>query len=353
MSDVEHFALLVLVVGAAIIAAVLLNRVSERIRIPAPAIFLVAAALASDVMPALGELSVTTVQRVVSVALAVILFDGGMHMGWQRFRSAAGPVVWVGVAGTFVTAAALAILAHGMFGLDWRSALLVGTALAPTDPAVVFSVLGRREIAGRSGTILEGEAGANDPVGIALLASLLTAGPAMGLGAVGSIAGAFLLQLTTPIARSRSLLRQGHASHDSVPPRTAPPALAITDEASPPALLSSQTIFRGEESSAPRRGLAGGATEQLPGSARGSLALAGGLTPSRHGLPSAAGAVHRNTLGVPASGRSAWWAPEVRMPAVPSSPCPRPRPAFGVQCPGRASSVHTCLSTRPVSGAGV
>jgi cell volume regulation protein A len=55
MSDVEHFAVLVLVVGAAIIAAVLLNRISERIRIPAPAIFLVAAALASDAVPALGS----------------------------------------------------------------------------------------------------------------------------------------------------------------------------------------------------------------------------------------------------------------------------------------------------------
>ena len=55
-----------------------------------------------------------------------------------------------------------------MFGLDWWAALLLGTALAPTDPAVVFSVLGRREVAGRSGTILEGESGANDPVGIAL-----------------------------------------------------------------------------------------------------------------------------------------------------------------------------------------
>ena len=195
MSDVEHFALLVLVVGAAIIAAVLLNRISERIRIPAPAIFLVAAAVASDVLPTLGELSVTTVQRIVSVALAVILFDGGMHIGWQRFRSAAGPVLWVGVAGTFVTAAALAALAHGLFGLDWRAALLVGTALAPTDPAVVFSVLGRREVAGRSGTILEGEAGANDPVGIALMASLLTAGPTLGLDAIGGIAGEFLLQL--------------------------------------------------------------------------------------------------------------------------------------------------------------
>jgi cell volume regulation protein A len=200
MGDVEHFALLVLVVAVAITAAVLSNRISERIRIPAPAIFLLAAALASDLVPALGQLSVTTVQRMVSVALVVILFDGGMHMGWQRFRSAAGPVVWVGVAGTFVTAAALATLAHALFGLDWWAALLLGTALAPTDPAVVFSVLGRREVAGRSGTILEGESGANDPVGIALMASLLAAGPAAGLDAVGSIAGEFLLQLAVGAA---------------------------------------------------------------------------------------------------------------------------------------------------------
>jgi potassium/hydrogen antiporter len=199
MSDVEHFALVVLITAAAVVAAVVSNRISERIRIPAPAIFLLAAAVASDVMPALGQVSVTTVQRVVTVALAVILFDGGMQIGWQRFRQAAGAVVWVGVAGTFTTAAALAALAHLLFGLDWRAALLLGTALAPTDPAVVFSVLGRREVAGRSGTILEGEAGANDPVGIALMASLLTAGQPLGAAAAGGIAGGFLLQLAVGV----------------------------------------------------------------------------------------------------------------------------------------------------------
>jgi potassium/hydrogen antiporter len=200
MSDVEHFALIVLITAAAVVAAVLSNRISERIRIPAPGIFLVAAAVASDVIPALGQLSVTTVQRVVTVALAVILFDGGMRIGWRRFRDAAGPVVWVGVAGTFVTAAALAVLAHVLFDLDWRAALLLGTALAPTDPAVVFSVLGRREVAGRSGTILEGESGANDPVGIALMASLLTVDQTAGLAAAGSVAGQFLLQLAVGAA---------------------------------------------------------------------------------------------------------------------------------------------------------
>jgi potassium/hydrogen antiporter len=200
MGDVEHFALILLIMAAAVVVAVLSNRISERIRIPAPAIFVLAAAVASDLIPALGQLSVTTVQRLVTVALAVILFDGGMHIGWRRFRPAAGAVVWVGVAGTFVTAGALAVLAHLLFGLDWWVALLLGTALAPTDPAVVFSVLGRREVAGRSGTILEGESGANDPVGIALMASLLTAGQTAGLDAAGAVVGGFLLQLVVGAA---------------------------------------------------------------------------------------------------------------------------------------------------------
>jgi cell volume regulation protein A len=120
-------------------------------------------------------LSVDVVQKVVTVALAVILFDGGMHIGLRRFRSASAAIVWAGVAGTVVTAAGTALAAHFVTGLDWRLSLLLGTAVSATDPAVVFSVFGRREISGRTGVLLEGESGANDPVGIALLASLLTA----------------------------------------------------------------------------------------------------------------------------------------------------------------------------------
>ena len=67
----------------------------------------------------------------------------------------------------------MAVAAHVLFGVGWQAALLIGTALAPTDPAVVFSVLGGREVEGRSGTILEGESGANDPVGIAVMVALL------------------------------------------------------------------------------------------------------------------------------------------------------------------------------------
>jgi potassium/hydrogen antiporter len=111
------------------------------------------------VFPALHAPPPQAVERVVTVALVCILFDGGMHIGWSRFRSAAAPIAVVGVLGTFLTVAAGALLVHFAFGLAWSVSVLVATAVAPTDPAVVFSVLGQREVSGRSGTILEGESG--------------------------------------------------------------------------------------------------------------------------------------------------------------------------------------------------
>src|SRR5215467_1367848 len=175
MTGTYQFGFVVLVIGLVGIAAVLSNRLSARLRIPAPAFFLICASVAAQLWPNATLLPVTTVQDVVSVALAVILFDGGMHIGWRRFRTAAAAIVWVGVAGTLVTAAGASVAAHFVAGMDWRLSLLLGTAVAATDPAVVFSVFGRREISGRTGVLLEGEAGANDPVGIALLAALLAA----------------------------------------------------------------------------------------------------------------------------------------------------------------------------------
>ena len=194
MHDLVPFAVVLLLLGLALLVAVGSSRVAALTRIPAPAIFLLAAAAASDLAPDLGKLSIKADQRIVTVALIVILFEGGMHIGWRRMRRAAVPVVWVGVLGTVVTAAAMALSAHWMFGFAWRPALLIGTALAPTDPAVVFSVLGRKEIAGRSGTLLEGESGANDPVGIALMVSLLGASGSS-WSAFGSGLGHFVLQL--------------------------------------------------------------------------------------------------------------------------------------------------------------
>ena len=197
--DITGFGLILLLVSAALVLALLANRLSGVLRVPAPAMFLVGAAIASDVWPALGRLTDRLDERIVTVALVVVLFDGGMGIGWRRFRRATGAVLWIGIAGTVVTAAGLALAAHLLFGFEIRTALLLGTALAPTDPAVVFSVLGGREISGRSGTILEGESGANDPVGIAILVAILGA-TGGGLGAVVGGVGEFALQMAVGLA---------------------------------------------------------------------------------------------------------------------------------------------------------
>jgi cell volume regulation protein A len=174
MSDIADFAFIVFLVAGAFALAVLSTKLTDRIPVPPPALFLVGAAVVSDLWPGLyGDAPLLSVERIAVVALIVILFNGGMDIGWRRFRDAAGPILSLGIFGTFATAGLIAVFAHYVLGFDWTLAGLVGAALAPTDPAVMFSVLGRRELEGRSGTTLEGEAGVNDPAGIALMIGMI------------------------------------------------------------------------------------------------------------------------------------------------------------------------------------
>ena len=174
MDELTQFGTIVLVVALGFSVALVASKLTDVLPVPAPAIFLVAAAVASDVRSDLGTyLSIQTVERIAVVALIVILFGGGYEIGLRRFRQAAIPITLLGVLGTFGTAGAVALFAHYALDFSWITAGLLGSAVAPTDPAVMFSVLGDREIAGRTGTILEGESGANDPVGIALMIGMV------------------------------------------------------------------------------------------------------------------------------------------------------------------------------------
>jgi cell volume regulation protein A len=211
MHEVTHFGAIVLLVSGAFLVALLFNKLSERIRVPAAAFFLLAAALASDIWPGLGDaLSIRDVERIAVVALIVILFDGGMRVGWRRSRESAVPIISLGLLGTFATAGLMTLAARYLLDFSWQTAALLGAALAPTDPAVMFSVFGRKEIAGRTGTILEGESGANDPVGIALMLAAISLAKTdstsvahavgdfvlqLGLGVVFGVVGAYALLL--------------------------------------------------------------------------------------------------------------------------------------------------------------
>jgi potassium/hydrogen antiporter len=174
MDELTAFGTIVLIVAGGLLLALLATKLNERFPVPEPAVFLLLAAVASDVFPELGErLSIQDVERIGVVALIVILFNGGTLVGWRRFRIAAVPIFTLGVFGTFATAGMMAVVAHYLFDFSWTIAGILGAALAPTDPAVMFSVLGDKEIRGRAGTILEGESGVNDPVGIALMIGMI------------------------------------------------------------------------------------------------------------------------------------------------------------------------------------
>jgi cell volume regulation protein A len=174
VSEIADFGAIVLAVSATVFVALLGMRIADRVSIPYAALFLVAAALISDVWTELQTvISVTEVERIAVVALIIILFDGGLHIGARRFRRSAAPILVLGVAGTFLTAGLVAVAARYLLGFSWIEAGLIGAAVAPTDPAVTFSVFANKEIRGRSGTILEGEAGVNDPVGIALMVGMI------------------------------------------------------------------------------------------------------------------------------------------------------------------------------------
>ncbi|HET6658195.1 MAG TPA: cation:proton antiporter [Gaiellaceae bacterium] len=174
MTEITDYAAILLALGTGVALAVVSTRLTAWVPIPSPVLFLLAAAVVSDLWPHLYEdVPVLTVERIAVAALIVILFNGGMDIGWRRMRTAIGPILSLGILGTFATAAIVAVFAHYALGFEWITAGVIGAALSPTDPAVMFSVLGSKEIEGRSGVTLEGEAGFNDPAGIALMIGMI------------------------------------------------------------------------------------------------------------------------------------------------------------------------------------
>jgi cell volume regulation protein A len=194
MAELGEFGLIILVVATGVMLALVAAKIAERYPIPAPALFLLVALAIPVAIP-----HIETVERIGVVALIVILFDGGMHIGWRRFRRAIVPIGVLGIVGTLTTAVLIAICAHFLLDFSWTLSGVVAAALAPTDPAVMFSILGDKEIGGHSGTILEGEAGVNDPVGIALMIGMLEYATS-DHGSSFSVVKEFTLEMTIGLA---------------------------------------------------------------------------------------------------------------------------------------------------------
>ncbi|HXF98837.1 MAG TPA: cation:proton antiporter [Gaiellaceae bacterium] len=201
MTELTDFGTAVLVVSAVLFLALAGMRVADRLAVPYAAIFLLGAVALGELLPAAERLlSIREVERIAVVALIVILFHGGLHIGLGSFRRSAGPILALGVFSTFATAGLVALVARYALGFGWVEAGLVGAAIAPTDPAVTFSVFGARELRGRAGLILEGESAVNDPVGIALMVGMIEFATESGSGGFSIVVGEFVRQMAVGLA---------------------------------------------------------------------------------------------------------------------------------------------------------
>src|SRR5436305_15277463 len=108
---------------------------------------------------------VHTTYLVSSIALALILFDGGLRTRFATFRSVFAPSLALATIGVLLTAALTAPAAKYMLGLGWVEALLVGAVVASTDAAAVFFLIHARglHLRRRAGPPLEVHSGRTDP----------------------------------------------------------------------------------------------------------------------------------------------------------------------------------------------
>jgi cell volume regulation protein A len=113
---------------------------------------------------------VSITYAVGSIALALILFDGGLRTRFATFRSVLGPAITLATAGVLLTAAITAPIAAVLFDLRWIEGLLVGAVVASTDAAAVFFLMHARglRVRPRVSATLEVESGSNDPFAVLL-----------------------------------------------------------------------------------------------------------------------------------------------------------------------------------------
>jgi cell volume regulation protein A len=173
----HELALLLAVAGGAAAAALALEPLARALGVPTPLAFLLGGLLLGELWD--GSHSAarpSTIAIVGTVALVIVLLQGGYVCGLAAVREQLAAVLGLGIAGTAATFGLVALAAHSLAGLSWTQALLLGAVLSPTDPAAVFAAVSRAGAGGaRVVRLLEAEAGFNDPVAIALTVALVAA----------------------------------------------------------------------------------------------------------------------------------------------------------------------------------
>ncbi|MEN3349707.1 MAG: potassium/hydrogen antiporter, partial [Bradyrhizobium sp.] len=176
MASLDSVSLAILLGAVLVMAGILSSLLALRFGAPLLLVFLLIGMLAGDSGP--GRLQfddVRTTYLVGSVALALILFDGGLKTRFASIRTVLAPSMVLATAGVLLTALITAPVAKYVLDLNWTESLLVGAVVASTDAAAVFLLVHTQglRLRPRVGATLEAESGTNDPFAIFLTLMLV------------------------------------------------------------------------------------------------------------------------------------------------------------------------------------
>lgn len=202
-----------LFVGALLVfSSIVASSAASRFGVPLLLVFLALGMLAGeDGLLGIPFDDYETAYLLSTLALAVILFDGGMRTPISSFRVGLWPAISLSTIGVLITAVVTGFLATHLLQLHWTQGLLLGAIIGSTDAAAVFSLLHSHglQLKERVNATLEIESGVNDPMAVFLtlmLIGIISAGQKeigwwvtgefvwqMGLGAVIGVAGGYAL----------------------------------------------------------------------------------------------------------------------------------------------------------------
>lgn len=215
---------LLLAGGSLLLLSVIASRASGRLGIPALLLFLGLGMLAGSEGP--GGIhfdDADLAQRLGVVALAFILFSGGLDTNWKTVRTVLPEGITLSTVGVLATALLVGGFAAIVLNFPVAEAILLGAIVSSTDAAAVFSVLRSRGARLRApiARLLELESGSNDPMAVFLTVGMIqliqdpAASPIRLMPlflqqmALGALAGYVLGRLTVEIANRIQLQYEG------------------------------------------------------------------------------------------------------------------------------------------------
>lgn len=162
----ESFVVILALVGVVIMVAALISGLIERSNLPQVAVFLALGAVLGP--PGLGLINITldspTLRVVATLSLGLVLFTDAVGLNIKETRKHAHLALLVLGPGTMLSAALITLAGWWLLGLPVAAAVVVGAALASTDPVLLRGLLGRRDIPTAVRQALRLESGLNDVV---------------------------------------------------------------------------------------------------------------------------------------------------------------------------------------------